>query len=80
MTDNHDYLTGGQSTRARLTADVTMLMLKGGGYAMVFCLAVWFTLWGIAAVGRLLPDEAREAQDPTPWSSVVPAAETVQST
>lgn len=75
MTDNHDYLRTGDHPRFRLTADVTMLMLKGAGYAAIFCLAVWFLMWAIMAVGWLLPDESRETQDPTPFSMVLPAPE-----
>jgi len=40
MSDNHDYLQ--TSSTARLYGDVAMLMLKGAGYAMVFCLIIWF--------------------------------------
>lgn len=72
MTDNNDYLRTGDNARFRLSADVLMLMLKGAGYALVFCVAVWFTLWAIIAVGKLLPEESREAEDPTPFSYVLP--------
>lgn len=67
MTDNQDYLRTGDRT-FRLRADVFLLMMKGAGYAALFCLAVGFTIWAIYAIGLLLPDEAREADDPTPFS------------
>lgn len=67
MSDNNDYLrtTTGEF---RLRADVMALMLKGAGYAALFCLAVGFFIWVIYAIGLLLPPEAREAEDPTPFS------------
>ena len=72
MSDNHDYLRTNASRNFRLTADVTALMLKGAGYAAIFCLAVWFCIWAMAAIGRLLPEESRETPDPTPFSMVLP--------
>ena len=43
MSDNNDYLrTGGGDFRLR--ADVLPLMLKGAGYAALFCLAMGFLL------------------------------------
>ena len=72
MSNNHDYLGTHESPKFRLTADVTALMLKGAGYAAVFCLALWFCIWAVAAIGRLLPEESRETPDPTPFSMVLP--------
>jgi len=74
MSDNNDIL--GTDGRARLTADVTFLMLKGAGYALVFCLAILFTILIIAAIGRALPEESRDTPDPINRSSlelVIPA-------
>ena len=62
MSDNHDYLGG--SNRTRLTGEVTLLMLKGAGYALVFCLCVWFVFAAMAAIGRALPEESRDTPDP----------------
>lgn len=67
MTDNNDYLRTGDST-FRLRADVLALMLKGAGYAALFCLAVGFLIWITYAIGLLLPEESKEADDPTPFS------------
>ncbi|KIN70031.1 putative PufX [Sulfitobacter noctilucicola] len=67
MTDNNDYLRTGDST-FRLRADVLALMLKGAGYAALFCFVVGFFIWVIYAVGLLLPEESKEADDPTPYS------------
>lgn len=58
------------SERSRLTADITLLMLKGGGYALVFVLAVWFVIAVIAGIGRALPDESRDTPDPINRSSL----------
>ena len=67
MTDNNDYLRTGDSN-FRLRADVLALMLKGAGYAAIFCLVVGFFLWITYAIGLLLPEESKEADDPTPFS------------
>ena len=71
MSDNHGYLRGESNKDLRLHADVTVLMLKGAGYAMAFCVAVWFSIWAVIALGELLPEESREAQDPTPYSEML---------
>lgn len=68
MSDNHEYLTRGESKRFSLSADVLLLMLKGAGYAMVACLALWFLIAAIFWLGKLLPEESRETEDPTPFS------------
>ena len=68
--DNINIL--GRSERARLTADITYLMLKGAGYAAVFCLAMWLVLAVIAGIGKALPPESRDTADPTPWSAIEP--------
>ena len=67
MTDNNDYLRTGDRT-FRLRADVLTLMLKGAGYAAIFCLAMGLIIWGTYAIGLLLPEESKEADDPTPFS------------
>jgi len=73
MSDNNDYLRTSNGN-FRLTADVTALMLKGAGYAAIFCVvmlviamvAVWFA--------GLLPPESKEALDPTPLSFLIDQA------
>jgi len=67
MSDNNDYLRTGKGD-FRLRADVTALMLKGAGYAALFCFAVGFLIWVIYAIGQLLPEQSKEADDPTPFS------------
>lgn len=79
MSNNDDYLRTG-NTNFRLTADVTALMLKGAGYAALFCFAVGVTLWVIYAIGQTLPAESKEADDPTPFSYYVAPVETVVET
>ena len=71
MSDNHDYLRTNASRSFRLRADVLSLMLKGAGYAAIFCLVIWFGLTVIYWVGNLLPDESRETEDPTPFSFIL---------
>ncbi len=60
----------GHTERTRLTADITYLMLKGAGYGAALCLAIWLVIAVIAGIGQALPDESRDTQDPTPWSSL----------
>lgn len=67
--DNDDIL--GMNKQTRLYGDVTLLMLKGAGYAAVFCLAIWFLLAAMAWVGRLLPEESRDTPDPIIRSDAV---------
>jgi hypothetical protein len=69
MSDNHDYL--GTGNTSRLTADATFLMLKGAGYAMMFCLVIWVSLVALQGIGLLLPEESRETEDPTPFSRLL---------
>ena len=78
MSDKSNIL--GTSDKSRLYGDVTILMLKGAGYAAVVVIGIWLTIAVIAAVGRALPEESRQQPDPTPLSFLVietPAATTV---
>ncbi|WP_439154508.1 RC-LH1 core complex protein PufX [Yoonia sp.] len=59
------------SEKSRLSADITFLMLKGAGYAAAFVLSVWFVIAMIALIGKALPEESKQAPDPTPLSSLV---------
>ena len=68
MSDFDDIL--GTSRRGRLTADITLLMLKGAGYALAFCLVVLFTILIMAAIGRALPEESRDTPDPINRSAI----------
>lgn len=68
MSNKHNYLGTTDDPQLRLKADVLMLMLKGAGYAFAFCLVLVLIVWFTALVGKLLPDAAREAEDPSPWS------------
>lgn len=69
MSDNHEYLSAGNSGgNTQLAGQVLILMLKGAGYAMIFCLALWFLIEVIAGIGKLLPEDSRFTPDPTPYS------------
>jgi len=57
--------------KSRLTADITLLMLKGAGYAAVFVLALWFVIAAMAFIGRILPEESRDTPDPINRSSLM---------
>lgn len=68
------------SEKSRLTADITLLMLKGAGMAAVFVLALWFVFAVMVLIGKALPDESKERPDPTPNSSLVIEAPAVAFT
>lgn len=78
MSDNDDILGTGDNKRMRLGADGLILMLKGAGYAAVFCLAVWFTIAALHQIGLLLPEDSRFRPDPTPFSFNLTEPELVQ--
>ncbi|MEL6960300.1 MAG: RC-LH1 core complex protein PufX [Pseudomonadota bacterium] len=65
--DHNDYLRTGNRD-FRLTADVTALMLKGAGYAAIFCFVIGLAYAVLLGVSALLPPESKDAQDPTPNS------------
>ena len=58
------------SEKSRLSADITLLMLKGAGYAAVFVLVLWLVIAVIAGIGRALPEESRQNPDPINRSSL----------
>ncbi|WP_299882388.1 RC-LH1 core complex protein PufX [uncultured Sulfitobacter sp.] len=79
MSDNNDYLRTGDQT-FRLRADVFLLMMKGAGYAAIVCVGFGLFMWALYGIGLLLPDEAREADDPTPFSAYeAPLADTTRT-
>ncbi|CTQ48068.1 RC-LH1 core complex protein PufX [Jannaschia donghaensis] len=62
----HDYLSAGGTPESRLYGDITLLMLKGAGYAAVFSLSVVLFVAFFAWVGGLLPEESQDQPDPNP--------------
>ncbi|MEM9966912.1 MAG: RC-LH1 core complex protein PufX [Pseudomonadota bacterium] len=78
MTDNNDYLRTSDGN-FRLWADVMTLMLKGAAYAAAVCTAAAVSIWALYLIGLLLPEEARQAEDPTPFSAIVTIEETQTS-
>ena len=78
MSDDNDIL--GTDGRGRLTADITYLMLKGGGYALVLCLGIWLVIAVIAAIGGALPEDSKFQPDPNLQGSLVTVPELVITT
>ncbi len=76
---NHDYLGAEKDPMLQLKANVLMLQLKGAGYAAAFCLIAVITIYVIYGIGLLLPEESREADDPTPFSYVLPQEEVTRA-
>lgn len=60
----------GVNARTQLSASILMLMLRGAGYALIFCLLVLFTILILAAIGRALPEDSRFTPDPINRSSL----------
>lgn len=79
MSDNHDYLRPSDDPTFRLRSDVLMLMLRGAGYAAVFCLIVGFFIGATVGIGKLLPPESKEADDPTPFSYMLTSEKTTRT-
>ena len=67
MSDNNDFLRTDVDD-FRLRADVLALMLKGAGYAAALSLVIGLSMWALYAVSTLLPEDSKEADDPTPFS------------
>ena len=77
MSDNNDYLRT-SSRNFRLSADILALMMKGAGYALVFCVAMLVISMLAVFVSGLLPEASKEASDPTPQAfmmDLVPASQ-----
>jgi len=68
--DNNDYLRTSNGD-FRLTADVTALMLKGAGYAAIFCLVLGIAYAVLIGISNLLPEDSKFAPDPTPTSMII---------
>lgn len=71
---HEDYLRT-DTREFRLTADVTALMLKGAGYAAIFCLVIGIGYAVLIGIGALLPEESKLAPDPTPTSFLLEDAD-----
>lgn len=68
MKSLHDILGAEDDPNVALKGQVLILQLKGAGYAAIFCLALVLGILALAWVGKLLPEESRETEDPTPFS------------
>ena len=71
----HEYLR--MSGRSRLGADILALMMKGAGYALLFCFVLLIAGWVLVGISRLLPPESKEAWDPNAF--LLPPPPTVQT-
>lgn len=69
MSDDDNVL--GLSRRFRLTADVTALMLKGAGYAALFCFAFLLIGMVLLAISSVLPEASKQNPDPNPDESML---------
>ena len=70
---DQDYLRTG-NREFRLTADVTALMLKGAGYAALFCLILGIAYAVLIGIANILPEDSKFAPDPTPTSMIIDVA------
>jgi hypothetical protein len=68
--DQNDYLRTSKGD-FRITADVTALMLKGAGYAAIFCLVLGLAYAVLIGISSVLPEDSKFAPDPTPTSMII---------
>lgn len=68
--DQNDYLRTSDGN-FRVTADVTALMLKGAGYAAIFCLVLGLAYAVLVGISNVLPEDSKFAPDPTPTSMII---------
>ena len=68
--NQEDYLRTG-ARDFRLTADITALMLKGAGYALIFCFVIGLGFAALKGISNLLPEESKFAPDPNPTSMII---------
>ncbi|MEM6308305.1 MAG: RC-LH1 core complex protein PufX [Pseudomonadota bacterium] len=80
MSDRNDILSTSDSFRLRM--DILGLMLKGAGYTAALLIGIWAFIYVIYLVGLTLPEESREAVDPTPieYSETRPGVPAVYDT
>ncbi len=72
MSDNDNYLATDADRMSKLRSEGLMLHMKGAGYAFVFCTGLLLIILAMMWIGNMLPEESRETEDPTPFSSVLP--------
>jgi hypothetical protein len=46
-------------------------MMEGAGYAALGIILIATSIWVLALLGRLLPEESRQTPDPTPTSAII---------
>lgn len=68
--DQNDYLRTSKGN-FRVTADVTSLMLKGAGYAAIFCLVIGVAYAVLIGISNVLPEDSKFGLDPTPTSMLI---------
>ena len=68
--NQNDYLRTNNGD-FRVTADVTALMLKGAGYAAIFCLVIGLAYAVLIGISSILPEDSKFAPDPTPTSMII---------
>ena len=66
MSDENNYLNTNRTFQLRM--DVLGLMLKGAAYAAIFILGAWLFVTIFVLIGKALPEQSKEALDPTPLS------------
>ncbi|MEO0357511.1 MAG: RC-LH1 core complex protein PufX [Pseudomonadota bacterium] len=64
MSDQNDIFQFSRESRLRM--DVLGLMLKGASYAALLVIGIWAFIYVIYLIGLTLPEESKEAGDPTP--------------
>ncbi len=80
MSDQNDIFTFSRESRLRM--DVLGLMMKGAGYAALLVVGIWAFIYVIYLIGLALPEESKQAGDPTPieYSETKPGVPAVYDT
>jgi len=66
MSNHDDIIETSRSFRLRM--DILGLMLKGASYAALLVIGIWLFVYVIYLIGLALPEDSKQASDPTPVS------------
>jgi hypothetical protein len=70
MSDEYDL---GTSSLFKRQMEIAGLMLRGAAFGGAIFFGSLIFVWIFVAIGNLLPEESKQADDPTPWSYLAPA-------
>ena len=68
MSDQSKDFLDGDMSKSRIFKEITTQMAIGGGVAAAVVVGAGVLIWILYLIGTLLPEESKEADDPTPDS------------